>query len=145
MIEMTMTIARNTMSLEKLLNIPEVLAEVTTAFHRYEEALMTNDIVLLDELFFDSPNTIRYGIGEESIGYQAIQEFRQSRNPLNLARTLKNTVITTYGHDFAVASTEFSRSSLTNKLGRQQQTWIRTPQGWRIVAAHVSFRELSGT
>jgi len=123
------------------INIPEVLAQVTAAFNRYEKALVTNDISVLDELFFNSQETIRYGASEESIGYQAIQQFRQGRNPTNLARALRNTVITTYGHDFAVASTEFTRDSSPNKLGRQQQTWIHTQQGWRIVAAHVSFRE----
>ncbi|MBO3464115.1 oxalurate catabolism protein HpxZ [Aetokthonos hydrillicola CCALA 1050] len=123
------------------INIPEVVAEVTEAFNRYEQALVTNDVSVLDELFFNSPNTIRYGASEESIGYQAIQEFRQGRNPTNLARNLHNTVITTYGHDFAIASTEFTRDTSPNKLGRQQQTWVRTAQGWRIVAAHVSIRE----
>lgn len=125
------------------INLPEVVAEVTEAFNRYEQALVTNDVSVLDELFFNSPHTIRYGASEESIGYQAIQEFRKGRNPANLARNLQNTIITTYGHDFAIASTEFTRDTSPNKLGRQQQTWIRTEQGWRIVAAHVSIREKS--
>ncbi len=123
------------------INIPEVVAEMTEAFNRYEEALITNNVSVLDELFFNSPDTIRYGASEESIGYQAIQEFRLGRNPTNLARDLQNTIITTYGHDFAIASTEFIRNTSPNKLGRQQQTWVRTEQGWRIVAAHVSIRE----
>jgi len=123
------------------MNLSEVVAEVKDAFNRYEKALVTNDVSVLDELFFNSPNTIRYGALEESIGYQAIQEFRKGRNPTNLARDLQNTIITTYGHDFAVASTEFTRNTSPNKLGRQQQTWVRTEQGWRIVAAHVSIRD----
>ena len=132
----------NKMLLPQLqINIPEVVAEVAEAFNRYEEALMTNNVSVLDELFFNSPDTIRYGASEESIGYQAIQEFRLGRNPTNLARDLQNTIITTYGHDFAIASTEFIRNTSPNKLGRQQQTWVRTEQGWRIVAAHVSIRE----
>ncbi|MBW4591213.1 oxalurate catabolism protein HpxZ [Aetokthonos hydrillicola Thurmond2011] len=133
--------ANKTLLPQLQINIPEVVAEVTEAFNRYEQALVTNDVSVLDELFFNSPNTIRYGASEESIGYQAIQEFRQGRNPTNLARNLHNTVITTYGHDFAIASTEFTRDTSPNKLGRQQQTWVRTAQGWRIVAAHVSIRE----
>ena len=123
------------------INISLVIAEVTDAFNRYEQALITNDVSVLDELFFNSPNTIRYGASEESIGYQAVQEFRLGRNPTNLVRDLQNTIITTYGHDFAVASTEFTRDTSPNKLGRQQQTWVRTEQGWQIVAAHVSMRE----
>lgn len=124
------------------IDIPEVVAEVTDAFKRYEQALVTNDIAVLDALFFNSPNTIRYGTNEESIGYQAIQEFRSGRNPANLARELRNTTITTYGCDFAIASTEFTRTTSSGQLGRQQQTWIRTKQGWRVVAAHVSNRNL---
>ncbi len=130
------------LSSELEMNIPEVVAEVTTAFNRYEQALVSNDIQVLDELFFNSANTIRYGVAEECISYQAIQDFRACRNPVNLARVLKNTIITSYGHNFAVASTEFSRSNSPSKLGRQQQTWIRTEQGWRIIAAHVSVRDI---
>ncbi|BAY43846.1 hypothetical protein SAMD00079811_14330 [Scytonema sp. HK-05] len=131
------------LSPELQMNIPEVVEEVKAAFKRYEQALVTNDITVLDELFFNSPSTIRYGAGEESIGYQAIQDFRKGRNPSNLSRDLQNTIITTYGDDFAVASTEFTRTTSLNKLGRQQQTWVRTCEGWRIVAAHVSTRDLS--
>jgi len=134
--------ANKTLSHQMQMNISSVVPEVTAAFNRYEQALVTNDVLVLDELFFNSPNTIRYGAGEESIGYQAIQKFRQGRVPTNLARDLQNTTITTYGHDFAVVSTEFTRSTSPGKLGRQQQTWVRTEQGWRIVAAHVSTRDL---
>ncbi|MDF5720092.1 MAG: oxalurate catabolism protein HpxZ [Rhizonema sp. PD37] len=133
--------ANKTLLPQLQMNLSSVVAEVTDVFNRYEQALVTNDVSVLDELFFNSPKTIRYGVLEESIGYQAIQEFRLGRNPTNLARDLQNTTITTYGHDFAVASTEFTRQTSPNKLGRQQQTWIRTEQGWRIVAAHVSIRE----
>lgn len=117
------------------INLSEVVAEVTAAFERYEAALVSNDVAVLDELFWHSPHTIRYGATENLYGYEAIASFRQGRSPANLARTLQNTVITTYGHDFATANTEFVRSG---KSGRQSQTWMRTPEGWRVVSAHVS-------
>ncbi len=119
------------------INKPAVLAEVDAAFRRYETALTTNDVAVLDELFWDSPHTIRYGIAENLYGYGAIKSFRAARSPAGLMRTLSETVITTFGDDFATASTLFRREGGT-KLGRQMQTWARTPQGWRVVAAHVS-------
>jgi hypothetical protein len=118
-------------------NRPEILAEVRAAFDRYELALVTNDVATLDELFWASPLTVRYGLGENLYGRDAIVAFRRARSPLNLARTLRNTVITTFGSDFATASTEFLRPPGT-AVGRQMQTWMRTPEGWRVVAAHVS-------
>ncbi|MBD2101397.1 oxalurate catabolism protein HpxZ [Leptolyngbya sp. FACHB-261] len=121
----------------KMINIPEVVAEVTAAFNRYEVALIGNDVAVLDELFWNSPHTIRYGATENLYGYEAIAHFRQNRAPINLQRVLFNTVITTYGRDFATANTEFKRQS-SERLGRQSQTWIRTAEGWRIVSAHVS-------
>ena len=120
------------------INLPEIVAEVTTAFQRYEQALVTNDIAVLNELFWNSPHTIRLGVSENLYGYEAIAGFRAARSPLNLARRLRRTVITTYGRDFATASTEFERAT-TSRLGRQSQTWLRLPQGWRIVSAHVSY------
>jgi hypothetical protein len=118
-------------------NRPEVLAEVRAVFERYEQALVGNDVGLLDELFWASALTVRYGLGENLYGREAIVAFRRARSPLNLARTLRNTVITTFGADFATASTEFLRPPAT-AVGRQTQTWVRTPEGWRVVAAHVS-------
>ena len=119
------------------INHPETLATVTTAFYRYEQALITNDITVLDELFWSSELTIRYGAGENLYGYTAIQAFRQGRSTSGLHRRLKNTVITTYGREMACCSTEFTREG-SDKIGRQQQTWLKMPEGWRIVAAHVS-------
>jgi hypothetical protein len=119
------------------INDPKVLAEVTAAFERYEKALVTNDVAVLDELFFDDPNTVRYGVGENLYGYGEIAAFRAARSPLNLARRLERTRITVYGDDFATANTLFVREGGT-KLGRQSQVWIRTPAGWRVVSAHVS-------
>ncbi len=119
------------------INLPDVLAEVTTVFQRYETALVTNDVAVLDELFWNSPHTIRYGATENLYGYDAIAAFRQARSSAGLERTLSHTVITTYGRDFATVNTEFRRQTST-QLGRQSQTWMRTPEGWRVVSAHVS-------
>jgi hypothetical protein len=120
-----------------MINVPNVLAEVTAAFARYEEALVSNDVQVLDELFWNSPHTLRYGVTENLYGYEAIQAFRAQRPAQGLARALENTVITTYGKDFATANTEFRRHG-SQKTGRQSQTWMRTPEGWRVVSAHVS-------
>lgn len=119
------------------INIPEVVAEVTAAFERYERALTGNDVAVLDELFWNHPATLRYGVGENLYGYDAIAAFRQGRPAAGLDRTLRSTVITTYGRDMATANTEFTRPS-TERVGRQSHTWVRRPEGWRIVAAHVS-------
>jgi len=118
------------------INLPDVLTEVTAAFERYEAALIGNDVAVLDALFWDSPHTIRYGATENLYGYEAIATFRSTRSAQGLDRTLHNTVITTYGRDFATANTEFQRPG---KRGRQSQTWMRSPDGWRVVSAHVSF------
>jgi len=122
------------------INIPEIVAEVRAAFDRYERALVANDTAVLDELFWDSANTIRYGLGENLYGIEAIRGFRTGRPNVDLARDLAGTVITTYGHDFATAST-LTRKKGSGKTGRQMQTWVRTPAGWKVVAAHVSFLE----
>jgi hypothetical protein len=119
------------------INLPEAVAEVTASFRRYEKALVSNDVAVLDELFWTSPHTISYGVGENLYGIEAIRAFRGARSPHGLMRELRNTVITTYGRDLATANTEFTRPGIA-KLGRQSQTWLRFPEGWRIVAAHVS-------
>src|SRR6185312_15044800 len=116
----------------------EVKAEVEAAFARYETALVTNDVDTLQELFWHSPLTIRYGIAEILHGIEEIGAFRAARPPVGLARSISRTVITTYGRDFATASTLFHRETVPGKTGRQMQTWARMPDGWRIVAAHVS-------
>ena len=121
----------------KNINVPEVVAEVQAAFDRYEQALVSNDVQVLDELFWRSPHTIRYGATENLYGYDEIQAFRAARPSQGLARTLHRTVITTYGRDFATANIEFRRAG-SERTGRQSQTWMRTPQGWRVVSAHVS-------
>ena len=118
------------------INRPDVVAEVRAVFDRYEQALVSNDVAVLDELFWDSPHTLRYGVGENLHGYEAIRAYRAARPSLGLQRTLERTVITCYGRDFATANTEFLRAG--SRPGRQSQTWMRTPQGWRVVSAHVS-------
>jgi hypothetical protein len=125
------------------INIPDVKAEVEAAFARYEAALIVNDVDALQALFWDSTHTIRYGIGENLYGYDEIGAFRAARSPVGLMRTTSRTVITTYGRDFATASTLFHRETVAGKVGRQMQTWARTPGGWRVVAAHVSVIDAS--
>lgn len=119
------------------INLPDVLAEVTAVFARYEDALVNNKVDVLDELFWNSPHTLRYGATENLYGYADIQAFRAGRPSQGLERRLLKTVITTYGRDMATANTEFQRAG-SARTGRQSQTWMRTPEGWRVVAAHVS-------
>lgn len=119
------------------INLPDVVAEITVAFARYEAALVANHVEVLDELFWNSPHTLRYGAGENLYGYDAIRAFRAGRSPQGLARRVLRTAITTYGQDFATTNIEFQRDG-SDRIGRQSQTWMRTPQGWRVVSAHVS-------
>ena len=120
------------------INLPEVVAEVGAAFERYEQALVSNDVAALDALFRNDSHTIRFGGTENLFGYAEIMAFRAARSPIGLGRRTDRTVITTYGRDTAVASTLFYRDSSPGRVGRQMQTWVRFPEGWRIVAAHVS-------
>jgi hypothetical protein len=119
-------------------DLPEVVAEVQAAFDRYERALMSNDVAVLDAIFRADPRTIRYGAAEILYGHDEIKAFRATRSPVGLARTLSKTVISTYGRDFGVASTLFERASLPGKIGRQSQAWVRFEDGWHVVGAHVS-------
>jgi hypothetical protein len=120
------------------INDPQTLAEVTAAFGCYEDALKTNDVAVLNELFWKSPLTLRYGTGEVLYGHGEIAAFRGARNPAGLAREVTTTVVTTYGRDFATTNLEFVRAG---RHGRQSQTWARMREGWRIVAAHVSYQD----
>ncbi len=117
---------------------PQALDEITAAFRRYEDALKANDIGILNELFWDSPHTLRYGTGEVLYGHGEIAAFRGARNPAGLARVVTKTVVTSYGRDFATTNLEFTRAG---RHGRQSQAWARMPEGWRIVAAHVSYQD----
>ena len=120
------------------IDIPEVRAELLAAFAEYELALVANDVAALDRLFLDAPTTVRYGTAENLYGYAAIKAFRAARSPAGLARRLARTVVTTYGRDAGTASTLFHREGMQGKVGRQTQTWVRTRDGWRVAAAHVS-------
>jgi len=120
------------------IDLPEVVAEVTAAFDRYEKGLVTNDVAVLDDTFRVDPRTIRYGTNEILHGHAEIAAFRAARAPIGLERSISRTVITTYGRDFAVASTLFHRPTAPGKVGRQMQTWVRFADGWHVVAAHVS-------
>ena len=119
-------------------DLRDVIAEVKTEFERYEQALLSNDVVALNKLFHNDPRTIRYGGSENLYGYSEIAAFRAARSPLGLARALSRTVISSYGRDCAVASTLYHRANAPGKVGRQMQTWVRFTHGWRVVAAHVS-------
>jgi ketosteroid isomerase-like protein len=120
------------------IDLPDVVAEVRAAFEAYERALVANDVEALDAMFHDDPRTIRFGGTENLFGYAQIKAFRAARSPVGLARTISNAVITAYGPDVAIASTLFHRTTMPGKIGRQMQTWVRFPEGWRVVAAHVS-------
>lgn len=119
-------------------NLPEAVSELTAAFEAYERALIGNDIEGLNSLFRESPLTLRYGVRELLYSHAEIAKFRRDRGPVDQRRTLRNTRITTFGRDFGTANTEYVPFG-TERVGRQSQTWMRTPQGWKIVSAHVSF------
>jgi hypothetical protein len=118
------------------INNPEVLAEVCEFFERYQDAILSNDVAVLNELFWNSILTIRYGTGENLYGHAAIAAFRGTRTAAQHAREETKRVVTTYGRDFATTNIEFTRGGRT---GRQSQAWARLPEGWRIVSAHVSY------
>jgi AtzH-like len=120
------------------LNIPEVVAEVTDAFNRYETALTTNDVPALDSFFWNDPRVIRYSLSDNGYGFEAIVKARRARNNVDLRRRLMRTVVTTFGRDFATVNTEFKREE-SGREGRQSQTWVRTAEGWKVVSAHVSW------
>jgi hypothetical protein len=127
----------NTTTTKMEVDLPEVMAEVKSAFDRYEQALVSNDAAVLGATFRDDPRTIRYGIAENLYGYKEIEAFRANSSGPG-PRQLSKTVITTYGHDFAVASTLSYRAGSSGVVNRQMQTWVRFPEGWRVAAAHVS-------
>lgn len=122
---------------ESEINLPQVHAEASAAVERYQRALTANDVPVLVELFWDSPHTLRYGAGENLYGHAEIASFRAARPAINLERTVQRSIVTTYGTDFATANMEFMLAG-DNRVRRQSQTWMRTTDGWRIVAAHVS-------
>ena len=121
-------------------DIPEIVAEVTAAFRRYEAALVANDVAVLDELFWQDARVLRYGATEVLHGWAELAAFRAARPSRGLGRTLGRTEIHSFGRDFAVANTTFTREGQP-RLGRQSQTWVRMAEGWRVVAAHVSWMD----
>lgn len=124
------------------INDPATLAAVEAAFDEYERALTTNDVPVLDTLFWNSSHTLRYGATENLQGYGAIREFRAKRPGKGLMRTVIDRSVTTFGTDFAVANITFSRKGEA-RVGRQSQTWVRMDGQWRVVAAHVSWMDPS--
>jgi hypothetical protein len=123
---------------------PDAHAELTAQFARYERALQVNDVEVLDELFHADARTIRYGVGENLYGHREIADFRAARPATASQRTIERTIVTTYGRDAGVVSTLFHRRGDTRRVGRQMQTWIRFPDGWKVVAAHVSVIDAPG-
>ena len=123
------------------INNPQVHAELTKQFDRYQQALIDNDVGVLNELFWNNALTVRYGISENLYGHVAIATYRNTRDQQGLTRVVGKSVVTTYGRDAATTNMEFTRAGRT---GRQSQTWMRMPEGWRIVAAHVSFMNEAG-
>jgi hypothetical protein len=119
------------------INQASTLHDITLQFARYEQALVSNDLAVLDELFWDSPHTLRYGAGENLYGMDEIKAFRAARPSKGLDRTVLRTHITTFGDDFATTQIEFQRPG-AERIGRQTQAWVRLPEGWRVVSAHVS-------
>ena len=135
---MTREVRRATICNMLDINLPGPLADLTAAFEAYERALLGNDIEGLNALFWDSPQTMRYGVRELLYSHAEIARFRRDRGPVDQRRTLRNTRITTFGKDFGTANTEYLPHG-SDRIGRQSQTWMRTPKGWKIVSAHVSF------
>ena len=121
------------------INRPDILNEVRAEFERYEAALVANDVPVLNDFFWSSEHTVRYGIAEESYGITAVRRYRAIAKPVQPGRKLANTVITTFGDSFASVCTEFEDEELST-VGRQTQTWVRFAQGWKIVSAQVSRR-----
>lgn len=122
-----------------LIDDPETLAEITAVFEAYEKALLENGSATLDAMFLHSDKAVRYGVAEVQYGIEEVRLFRALQKPFD--RTLSRTVITTYGRDMAIASTLFHRSDFPGQVGRQMQTWVRTREGWRVAAAHISMME----
>jgi hypothetical protein len=119
------------------INRPEIVEEVTSVLRRYEEALFSNDVLTLNASFWKSAHTLRFGIGENLYGYDAIAAFRSARKPGGLGRRDTRVVVTTFGRDFATANVEYVQGE-PERIGRMSHAWVRFPEGWRIVAAHVS-------
>lgn len=119
------------------INLPHVVTAVTEAFTDYERALLANELATLDGYFWNSEHTVRYGVAENLHGADTIACYRRHCQPVGPGRQLLHTVVSTFGEDFATVSTQF-KDGVTQRLGRQMQTWARLEGGWKVVAAHVS-------
>jgi Protein of unknown function (DUF3225) len=120
-------------------NLPEVVAELQELYPLYEQALVTNDVETLVSMFWASPEVMRFGVTENLYGHEELEAFRKNRPAANLARTVKRLEIVSFGRDFGSITLEFERDTAKEIVrGRQSQVWVRFPQGWRIVSAHVS-------
>ena len=119
-------------------NDPGVVASVVAAFERYEQALLGNDVDALDDFMWRDPRLVRVGIDDRQDGFAEVSAFRRAQPRQTPARTLQNTMVVTFGDHIAVVTTDFVPTD-GSPTGRQSQTWVRMPEGWRIVAAHVSW------
>jgi hypothetical protein len=121
------------------INDPVVVAELRALYPRYEEALVSNDVNTLMAMFWAGPQVMRFGVTENLYGPEELAAFRKSRPAANLARTVTRLDIVTFGRNFASITLEFERAAAAGSVrGRQSQVWVRLPEGWRIVQAHVS-------
>jgi hypothetical protein len=122
-----------------LINEPVTVAELQALYPQYEEALVTNDVETLTAMFWASPSVMRFGVSENLYGIEELEAFRKGRSPTNLARKILRLDIVAFGTDYGSVTLEFERDTNGTIIhGRQSQTWVRLPEGWRIVAAHVS-------
>jgi len=122
---------------ENEIDLSDVLIDLDQAFNQYENALIQNNVPVLDKFFWDNPKTVRYGIAENLYGGDEIRAYRKNCNPVPSGRKIIQKTITSFGHNFGIVSVEFT-SPDSEQTGRQMQTWALFPEGWRIVAAHVS-------
>jgi Protein of unknown function (DUF3225) len=121
------------------INDPEVVAELQALYPQYERALVTNNVEKLVEMFWTGSEVMRFGITENLYGPEELETFRKRRPATDLVRNVKRLDIVSFGRDFASITLEFERSTSTEMIrGRQSQVWVRLPEGWRIVQAHVS-------
>jgi hypothetical protein len=121
------------------INDPKIVAELQELYPKYEAALMANDAEMLTQMFWASTDAMRFGVTENLYGIEEIEAFRKSRPSINLARAVRRLDIVTFGRDFGSVTLEFERTTNGKKIsGRQSQVWVRLPEGWRIVSAHVS-------
>ncbi|MEO6861721.1 MAG: oxalurate catabolism protein HpxZ [Microcoleus sp.] len=121
------------------INEAAMVAQLTQLYLKYEKALCTNDIETLDNLFWDAPQVVRFGVTENLYGGDEVRAFRQGREVVNLDRQMYNLKVVTFGADTAAVTLEFRRvTDGVVPLGRQSQMWRKFPEGWKIVSAHVS-------